>query len=113
MNIEEIIGSLKEKYGDIKCVRDGFVSLPNEHIFAVWRISHRKAQGADDWNMYWDITYELRIFYRENKTLQDLKTEKSFEKSLRECRELESDYEYDDNAKLDITVYTFIFEEEI
>lgn len=113
MNIEEVISSLKENYSGIKCVRDGFVSLPNEHIFAVWRISHRKAQGADDWNMYWDVTYELRIFYRENKTPQDLKTEKSFEKSLRECGGLESDYEYDANAKLDITIYNFTFQEEI
>lgn len=113
MNIEEVTESLKEIYGDIKCERDGFISLPKEHIFAVWRISHRKAQGADGYNMYWDIQCELRIFYRDNKTVQDVKAEKSFEESLRECRALESDYEYDDNAKLYITVYTFTFEEEM
>ncbi len=117
MHIEDVLQALKDSFGNIKTVRDGFVSLPNEHCFAVWRISHRKADGADEWNLYWSVTYELRIFYRENKTLQDVEKEAEFEKHLRECRELESDYEYDDGAKLDITVYKFTddidFEEEI
>lgn len=107
MSIDNVIEALKECFGDIPCSRDGFISLPKDHTFAVWRISHRKADGADSWNMFWKASYELRIFYRNNKTAQDIEREAEFENALRECSDLESNYEYDDDAKLYVTVYSF------
>lgn len=107
MDIETVLDVLKECFEEIPCKRDGFVSLPPEHCFAVWRIAHRSADGADGYNMYWNVTYELRIFYRDAKTDDDVMRELAFENGLRECYGLESDYEYDSSAKLDITVYTF------
>lgn len=108
MDIDSVLSVMKECFGDIPCKRDGFISLPPKaHCFAVWRISHRSADGADGYNMYWNVTYELRIFYRDTKTEPDLKHELMFEDGIRECYGLESDYEYDDNDKLYVTVYKF------
>lgn len=107
MGINDVLKALKENFGDIPCLKGGFVSLPKAHTFATWRITRRKADGADGYNMYWTVSYELRIFYRDNKTEQDCECEREFEDTLRECEELESSYEYDSDAKLDITVYTF------
>ncbi|MGN0598653.1 MAG: hypothetical protein ACI4JK_02060 [Oscillospiraceae bacterium] len=109
MGIDEVLSVMKKCFGDIPCKNGGFISLPKQHhhTFAVWRISHRRADGADGYNLYWDVTYELRIFYRDTKTELDWQNEKEFEDGIRECNGLESDYEYDDSDKLDITVYKF------
>ena len=107
MGINDVLEALKENFGDIPCLKGGFVSLPKAHTFATWRITRRKADGADGYNLYWEVSYELRIFHRDNKTEQDRESEREFEDALRECEELESSYEYDSDAKLDITVYTF------
>ena len=107
MEIDEVLSVMKKCFGDIPCKSGGFISLPKAHNFAVWRIKHRTAGGADGYNLYWDVTYELRIFYRDNKSGLDLHNELKFENGIRECIGLESDYEYDDNDKLDITVYKF------
>lgn len=107
MGIDEVLSVLDDCCGDIPCRCDGFIALPTAHCFAVWRTSHRKAGGADGYNMFWEVTYELRIFYRDNKSEQDWQNERKFENCLRECNGLESDYEYDDNDKLYVTVYKF------
>lgn len=107
MGMDDVLAVLKECFGDIPCKNGGFISLPKEHTFAVWRISHRRAEGADGYNLYWNVTYELRIFYRDIKSKLDWHRERMFEDGIRECCSLESDYEYDDNDKLDITVYKF------
>lgn len=107
MGINDVLEALKENFGDIPCLKGGFVSLPKAHTFATWHITRRKADGADGYNLYWEVSYELRIFYRDNKTAQDCKCEREFEDALRECEELESSYEYDDDAKLNVTVYSF------
>lgn len=107
MGINNVLAALKESFDNIPCSNGGFVSLPKAHTFAAWRITRRKADGADGYNMYWVVSYELRIFYRDNKTVQDCEREREFENALRECDGLESSYEYDSDAKLDITVYTF------
>lgn len=107
MGIDDVLEALKTSFDNIPCSDGGFVSLPKAHTFAVWRITRRKADGADGYNMYWTVSYELRLFYRDNKTEQDCKREREFEDALRECEKLESSYEYDSDAKLYITIYTF------
>ncbi len=102
----ELVLKALEKHG-IKAVEDGYITLPQEHCFAAWRIDHRKAEGADGYALYWQVTYELRICYRGGKTEADLMREKELENEFRVLENLESDYIYDSNDKLDITVYTF------
>lgn len=107
MGIDEVLSVMKKCFGDIPCKSGGFISLPKAHNFAVWRIKHRAAGGPDGYNLYWDVTYELRIFYRDVKTEFDRQNELKFEDGIRECIGLESDYDYDDSDKLDITRYKF------
>lgn len=109
MGIDEVLSVMKKCFGDIPCKNGGFISLPkaHHHNFAVWRISHRRADGPDDYYLYWEVTYELRIFYRDTKTELDWQNERKFEDGIRECYGLESDYDYDDSDKLEITVYKF------
>ncbi|MCM1328371.1 MAG: hypothetical protein NC253_02935 [Ruminococcus sp.] len=108
--MEDVLELLKDV--GIEAEKDGYITLPREHCFAAWRIAHRKAQGADGYALYWDVTYELRLCYRDGKTADDLKREKILEKKFRELEDLESDYDYDANDKLDITVYKFTGTEE-
>lgn len=103
--MEHILEVLKE-YG-IKTVRDGYITLPKDHCFATWRIGHRTAQGSDNYNMYWEFPVQLRICYRDNKTADDWAQEKAIENHMLELQNLESDYTYDSQDKLEITVYTF------
>lgn len=107
MGIDDVLSVMKKYFGDIPCKNGGFISLPKDHTFAVWRIKHRTADGPDNYNLYWEVTYELRIFYRDTKTELDWQNEQKFEDGIRECSGLESDYEYDDSDKLEITVYKF------
>lgn len=115
MIIEQVIKIL-EKYGIKAVVRDGYITLPQEHCFAVWTIPRRKADGADGYALYWTVTYEVRICYRDQKTAEDIRREKLIENELRELENLESEYLFDSKDKLDITVYDFTdtedFEEE-
>lgn len=103
--MDRILDILK-KYG-IKAVEDGYITLPKDHCFAAWRVAHRRAQGADGYELYWDVTFELRICYRDRKTAADKSREKLIERDMRFLEGLESDYAYNDNDKLDITIYTF------
>ncbi|MCM1023819.1 MAG: hypothetical protein NC395_07145 [Prevotella sp.] len=102
----EFVLELLAKHG-IKAEKDGYITLPREHCFAAWRIAHRKAKGADGYAFYWDVTYELRLCYRDGKNAGDLERELKLESEFRGLDNLESDYDYDSNDKLDITVYTF------
>lgn len=104
--MERVLDILK-KYG-IGAVKDGYITLPREHCFAAWRAAHRKAHGADGHALYWDVTFELRICYRDKKTAADESREKLIERDMRFLEGLESDYDYDDVNKLEITVYSFI-----
>ena len=103
--IEQVLKALEEH--GIKSEQDGYITLPQEHCFAAWRIAHRKAAGADGYALYWQVTYEVRICYRDNKTEVDLKREKELESKFRVLNNLESDYAYNPDDKLDITVYSF------
>lgn len=105
MNISDVI-SVIESAG-IRCIKDGYTTLPADHCFAVWRKAKRWAKGADGYALYWAVTYELRIFYRDRKTVADMTAERALEAEIRECDNLESEYEYDPDSKLDITVYRF------
>lgn len=96
--MERVLDILK-KYG-IKAEENGYITLPRDHCFAAWRVVHRRAQGADGYGLYWDVTFELRICYRDKKTAADKSREK-----------LESDYTYNYDDKLDITIYTFMGKE--
>ena len=97
---------LLEEYG-IKFAKNGFIALPKEHCFATWRIASRRAMGADGYAMYWNAVYEVRLFYRENKTESDEAIERKLESRLRELDGLESNYDYNPDDKLDITLYRF------
>lgn len=103
--MENLLEILKEQ--GIKTVQDGYITLPKDHCFATWRIGHRTAHGADNFNMYWEFPVELRIIYRESKTAEDWAWEKDFESYMQELQNLESDYLYDSQDKLEITLYTF------
>lgn len=103
--IERVL-NLLEQYG-IKVVQDGYITLPQEHCFATWRIAHRTAAGADGYALYWQVRYELRICYRDDKTEDDIKRENELESEFRVLNNLESDYIYDFDDQLDITVYSF------
>lgn len=104
--MERVLDILK-KHG-IKAEEGGYITLPKDHCFAAWRVAHRRAQGADGYNLYWDVTFELRICYRGKKTAVDKSREKLIERYMRFLDGLESDYAYNDNDKLDITIYTFM-----
>lgn len=104
--MERVLDILK-KHG-IKAEEGGYITLPKDHCFVAWRVAHRSAQGADGYNLYWNVTFELRICYRDRKTAADKSREKLIERDMRFLDELESDYGYDDNDKLDITIYTFM-----
>lgn len=103
--MEHILEVLKG-YG-IETKQDGYITLPKDHCFATWRIGHRTAQGSDNYNMYWEFPVQLRICYRDNKTADDWVQEKAIENHMLELQNLESDYTYDSQDKLEITVYTF------
>ncbi len=103
--IEQVLKVLGEH--GIKAVKDGYITLPKDHCFAAWRIAHRTAAGADGYALYWQIQYEVRICYRDEKTEADLMQEKELENEFRVLNNLESDYAYNPDDKLDITVYTF------
>lgn len=104
--MERVLEILK-KYG-VESVENGYITLPKEHCFAAWRVVHRQAQGADGHALYWNVTFELRICYRDKKTAEDKARERLIEKDMRFLDGLESDYAFNDNDKLDITVYTFM-----
>lgn len=106
MSIEEVLEALSNVYG-IEPKENGFTALPKDHVFAVWRINGRSAEGSDGYALYWRTTYELRIFYRDGKKEADKEREKIFEEALRYTEQLTSNYEYDSTDKLDITVYSF------
>lgn len=109
MSIEEVIQAVSKVYNtDPK--KNGFISLPKEHIFAVWRIAGRSAEGPDDYALYWNVTYELRIFYRDGKKDTDEELEKNFEDAIRSAYQLTSSYDYDSKDNLDITIYRFTAE---
>lgn len=97
---------LLEVYG-IKYAKNGFITLPKDHSFATWRIARRKAMGADGYALYWDAVFEVRLFYRDNKTESDEAFERKLESRLRELDGLESKYDYNPDDKLDITLYSF------
>lgn len=92
--------------------KDGFKALPTSHCFATYRVAHRAAQGADGFALYWDVTYEIRLFYRDAKSDADRLIERELEQAYRTLDGLESDYYYIDTDKLDVTVYMFKCEEE-
>lgn len=96
-----------KKHG-IEAVENGYITLPKEHCFAAWRVAHRRAQGADGHALYWDVTFELRVCYRDKKTADDVSRERLIEKDMRFLEGLESDYVLDDDNKIEITVYTFM-----
>lgn len=106
MSIEEVLEALQNSM-DIKAKKDGFVSLPKNHRFAVWRINGRAAEGADGYALYWRVTYELRIFYRDGKKEADEEQEKLFEEALRFAEQLTSEPGYDSKDNLEITIYRF------
>lgn len=68
--------------------------------------------GADGYGIYWLVTYEVRIYYRDEKTDEDCRLEKNIENEIRELDNLESDYDYDSKDKMDITIYSFTASEE-
>lgn len=104
--MDRVLEILK-KYG-IEAKEDGYITLPKDHCFAAWRVAHRQSQGADGYALYWNVTFELRIMYRDKKTAADLSREKLIEKEMRFLEGLESDYGYNYDDKLDITVYIFM-----
>lgn len=107
--IDEVLETLGAVFGkETPVKKDGYINIPKDHIFASWRIAHKTADGADGYNMFWRVTYELRIFYRDGKKSADIQKELLFEDGLRECQGLECDYDYDSNDKLDFTTYSFI-----
>ena len=106
MSIEDVLEALEFVYG-IEGKEDGFISLPKAHTFAVWRISGRIAEGSDGYALYWNVTYELSIFYRDSKKDDDKSKEKRFEHKLRYADNLTSDYGYDSKDNLYITTYRF------
>ncbi|MGN1120687.1 MAG: hypothetical protein ACI4Q4_10035 [Oscillospiraceae bacterium] len=103
--IEDFLDILNKRH--IIYMRDGFITLPAGHIFATWRIVKRKADGADGYNMFWRTVYEVRIFYRNSKTATDIAIEKDMEDDMRGFDNLECEYDYDSDNKLDITIYRF------
>lgn len=102
----ELVLEILKEHG-IPTVEDGYVTLPQEHRFSSWRKSHKKAEGSDGYALYWRVTYELRICYRDGKTKQDNLMEKLLENEFRELDDLECTYGYNSDDKLDITIYTF------
>jgi hypothetical protein len=109
VSIFEVLAALTD--AGITYRQDGYTAIPSAHCFATWRKVSRRAEGADGYALYWIVTYEIRIFYREKKTSADLATEISIEEELRGCENLESEYAYDPDNKLEITIYTFTGEE--
>ncbi len=105
-SIGSVLEILKE-HGIKHIIHNGYITLPTEHCFAVWRIAQRKADGADMYNMFWHVIYEVRICYRENKLDTDTERERAIEDEFRELQDLESKYSYDSNDKLEITEYRF------
>lgn len=108
--METVLNILKEH--GIKTIEDGYVTLPKEHCFSSWRIAGKKAEGADGYALYWRVTYELRICYKDGKTKQDKIKEKLLENAFRELENLECKYGYNSEDKLDITIYSFTSIEE-
>ena len=106
MSIEEVLEALSNVYG-IEPKENGFTALPKDHVFAVWRINGRSAEGSDGYALYWRTTYELRIFYRDGKKQSDEEAEKIFEEALRFAEQLTSEPDYDSKDNLDITIYRF------
>lgn len=103
--IEDFLALLDER--NIPHEENGFIKLPAAHRFATWRIKKRRADGADGYNMFWRTVYEVRIFYRDSKTAADIAMEKDMEDDMRGFEELECEYDYDSDNKLDITIYRF------
>ena len=107
MTISKIVSEIKSI--GIEVAQDAFISVPKSHCFMTWRIKHRRAEGADGYNMYWVTTYKLHIFYRDLKTSEDWQFEKKLENGiLRPLDELECEYEYNDTDKMDVTTYSFV-----
>jgi len=85
----------------------GFVTLPKSHAFATYGILQKVAQGADNYALYWDVTYQVRLFYRDGKTAADYATEKLIEQDIREFDGLTAKFDYNSEDSLDITFYEF------
>ena len=102
----ELVLSTLEKCG-IQTIEDGYVTLPQEHCFSSWRRTRKKAEGSDGYALYWRVTYELRVCFRDGKTNRDKLTEEFLENEFRELDDLECTYGYNSDDKLDITIYTF------
>lgn len=103
--MEAVLDILKEH--GIKTIEDGYVTLPKEHFFSSWRRVQKRAEGSDGYALYWRVTYELRLCYRDKKTDEDKFTEKLLESMFRELENLDCKYGYNSEDKLDITVYSF------
>ena len=103
--METVLDILKE-YG-ITTIEDGYITLPQERVFSSWRRVRKIAEGADGYALYWRVTYELRICYRDGKTAENKLVEEMLEDKFRELDDLECEYGYNSEDKLDITVYRF------
>lgn len=104
--IDDVLNALRQN-GITDIAKNGYVVLPKSRCFAAWRVVHKSAGGADGYAMYWKVAYEVRICYRDNRTADDEEREKTLENAFRGLEDLECDYEYNSDDKLDITTYSF------
>lgn len=106
MGIDGVIEVLKA-HGITKIAHMGFTTLPKEHVFATYGILSETAQGADEYALYLEVAYQVRIFYRDGKTAADKAMEKLIKQNLRMCDGLTIKYDYDSENSLDITFIEF------
>lgn len=111
MGIDDFTSVLKS-HGIINIARTAFITLPQSHAFATWTRSQRTAIGADEYAMYWEVTYEVRIFYRDGRKTADVEMEKAIEQVLREFSGLTSEDGFNGEDNFDVTLYKFTTTEE-
>ena len=111
MGIDGVIEVLKD-HGITKIAHMGFTTLPKEHVFATYGILSETAQGADEYALYLEVAYQVRIFYRDGKTVTDKAMEKLIKQSLRTCEGLTIKYDYVSEDSLDVTFIEFTTTEE-
>ena len=112
MGIDEVIEVLNANGISKVALFPGYVTLPKDHIIVTYGMLKKTAQGADGYALYWDITYRICLFYREQKTADDWAMEKLIENGLRACNNLTVEYDYNDTDKLDVTYIEFTTTEE-
>lgn len=107
MGIDEALEVLKAHGISKTALFPGYTTLPKDHVFVTYGKLQKEPQGSDGYVEYWVVTYQIRFFYRENKTVADWTTEEAIEQDIRTCEDLKVSYDYNDTDKLEMTFYEF------